>query len=89
MAGWQALHAAALTTRFANTHHTSHNRLKDKRDEEDSDGEDEVLPPTEEERAEQEVARREYRDECRKVRQRHTCHRIKKQNVIALQEKGF
>lgn len=42
-------------------------RLKEKRDEEDSDAEDEVLPPTEEERAQQRKELEEHEEECAKV----------------------
>jgi hypothetical protein len=42
-------------------------RLKDKRQEEDSDGEDEALPFTEEEKAQQRKQAEEHKDECRKV----------------------
>ncbi|KAI8464574.1 MAG: hypothetical protein J3K34DRAFT_114028 [Monoraphidium minutum] len=46
-------------------------RLKDKRDEEDSDGEDEVLPPTEAERAAQKKERASHKEECREVLRKH------------------
>ncbi|GBF90113.1 hypothetical protein Rsub_02821 [Raphidocelis subcapitata] len=46
-------------------------RLKEKRDEEDSDAEDEVLPPTEEEKEQQRRELEEHEEECAKVREKH------------------
>ena len=50
-------------------------RLRDKRQEEDSDAEDEALPLDDDERRERERALREHRAECRRLRARHAAAR--------------
>lgn len=46
-------------------------RLKDKKQEEDSDAEDEALPLTEDEKAQQQKELDKHKDDCRQVQQKH------------------